>query len=255
MIGRTTVVTIERECEREPRGSLAGIFVAGTDTDVGKTTVAVALARLSLRRGHIPIPYKPVETGCDPEARDARRLWEAARPPVALTDVCPFQLALPAAPAAAAAAVGLRLDVSELARRGREVAAHGDFLIVEGAGGLLAPYDGAETNADLAACLGLPVLVVARTALGTINHVALTLSELGQRRLPLAGVLLVKGAGAAAPHEESNARLIENVTGVLPLGTFPYVAGADAADADRLADALLGTISIAVLARLLGETG
>jgi len=159
-----------------------GLFIAGTDTGVGKTTVAVALARLASRVGRIPIPYKPVETGCAPDAEDARRLWEAARPPIRLVEVCPFPLTLPAAPAAAAAAIGIRLDVAALAQQGLSLGTRGDFLIVEGAGGLLAPYDGASTNADLAVHLGLPVLVVARTALGTINHIALTLSALGNAR-------------------------------------------------------------------------
>src|SRR5205814_544908 len=83
-------------------------FIAGTDTGVGKTTVAVGLARLALRGGRTPIPYKPVETGCDPQPADALRLWEAARPPTTLAETCPYPLALPAAPAAAASAAGVR---------------------------------------------------------------------------------------------------------------------------------------------------
>ena len=228
-----------------------GLFIAGTDTGVGKTTVAVALARLASRLGRVPIPYKPVETGCAPDAEDARRLWEAARPPITLAEVCPFPLALPAAPAAAAAAIGIRLDVAELARRGLSLGARGDFLIVEGAGGLLAPYDGASTNADLAVHLGLPVLVVARTALGTINHVALTLSALGQRGLQLAGVLLVQSTEEIQPHEATNALLIENLSGVRPLGTLARLLRRQAEDADHLADALARAISASDLARLL----
>ena len=237
----------------DSRRSPAGLFVTGTDTGVGKTTVAVALARLVSRLGRVSIPYKPVETGCAPDAEDARRLWEAAKPPISLVDVCPFPLALPAAPAAAAAAAGLRLDIGDLARRGHAASTRGDFLIVEGAGGLLAPYAGPSTNADLAALMGLPVLVVARTALGTINHVALTLSQLGQRGLILAGVLLVKTTAAVEPHEESNVRLIEDVTGIRPLGIFPYVPPPEATDPDRLVDALQRAVSADVLSRLVGD--
>jgi dethiobiotin synthetase len=230
-----------------------GIFVTGTDTGVGKTTVAVALARLCSRRGGVPIPYKPVETGCDPEPDDARRLWEAARRPIPLGDVCPFPLALPVAPAAAADAAGIRLDLSKLVRHAFARAKRGTFLIVEGAGGLLVPYAGRDTNADLAAQLELPVLVVARTALGTINHVALTLSELGQRRLPVAGVVLVRSGVDIEPQEATNAQLIEQVSGVAPLGTFPRLNAPDARDPDHLADALEQALSTAALARLLGE--
>ncbi len=234
--------------------SPAGIFVTGTDTGVGKTTVAVALARLCSRRGGVPIPYKPVETGCAPEPEDARRLWEAARRPIPLGDVCPFPLALPAAPAAAAAAAGIRLDVAQLVRHALEIAAHGTFLIAEGAGGLLVPYSGRYTNADIASHLRLPVLVVAKTALGTINHVALTLSELGQRRLPIAGVVLVRSSLEIEAQEATNARLIEEVSGVAPLGTLPRLTDADARDPDRLADALELALPSAALVHLLGGT-
>jgi dethiobiotin synthetase len=230
---------------------LAGLFVTGTDTGVGKTTVAVGLARLALRRGRHPIPYKPVETGCAPEPGDARRLWEAARPPTTLAETCPFPLLLPAAPAAAAAEAGISLDAADLVGRGVSLAQRGDYLLVEGAGGLLVPYVGSTTNAELAAALGLPVLVVARTALGTINHIALTLAELSRRRLPLAGLILARTTELAGPHEASNAAFIEATTGTRPLGTVPFIAGAETAPADRIADALEGALPAGALARLL----
>ncbi len=232
-----------------------GLFVAGTDTGVGKTTVAVGLARLALRRGRVPIPYKPVETGCDPTPHDARRLWEAARPPMTLAETCPFPLALPAAPAAAAAVAGLRLDLTDLVGRADNVASRGDFLLVEGAGGLLVPYVGASTNADLALLFGLPVLVVGRTALGTINHVALTLAELARRKLVVAGVILSRATGPSAPHEISNVDLIAAVTGTRPLATIPFLSPSDLADPDRIADALAGAVSPVTLDRLFNEPG
>jgi dethiobiotin synthetase len=231
-----------------------GLFVAGTDTGVGKTTIAVALCRLARRWGRVVIPFKPVETGCAPDPMDARRLWEAARPPATLAEVCPFPLALPAAPAAAAAARGLRLDVADLAQRGLELATRGDCLIIEGAGGLLAPYDPTTTNADLAGHLEHPILVVARTTLGTINHVALTLAELARRGLPLAGVLLVRHAVDLEPHEATNGQLIESLTGTRPLGVFPWLSEHDRREPDRLADALAETLGAETLDRLLGPS-
>jgi dethiobiotin synthetase len=232
--------------------SVAGLFVAGTDTGVGKTTVATGLLRLAARRDRRAIPFKPVETGCAPDPLDARRLWEAAGRPVNLSEVCPFPLALPAAPAAAAALLGLRLQVADLAERGRLLARRGDFLLVEGAGGLLAPYAGSETNADLAAALGLPILVVGKTALGTINHVCLTVAEIRRRELPLAGILLGRHAAPLAPHESSNDDLIAGVTGLRPLGTVPHLAEPEAADPDVVADALERTLPPEVIDRLLG---
>jgi dethiobiotin synthetase len=231
---------------------IRGLFVAGTDTGVGKTTVASGLLRLALRRRRRPIPFKPVETGCTPDPLDAQRLWEAAGRPVPLAEVCPFALELPAAPAAAAALVGLNLDVADLARRASVLAAHGDFLLVEGAGGLLAPYAGPQTNADLAAAIGLPILVVGKTALGTINHVSLTVAELRRRGLPLAGILLGRHTAVPAPHEPSNDDLIAGVTGLRPLGTLPHLTERDAADSDAVADALQRALPAEVLGRLLG---
>lgn len=232
--------------------TVPGLFVAGTDTGVGKTTVASGLIRLAVRWGRRPIPFKPVETGCAPDPLDAQRLWESAGRPVPLSDVCPFPLELPAAPAAAAALVGLNLSVADLARRASLLAARGDFLLVEGAGGLLAPYAGSETNADLAAAVGLPILVVGKTALGTINHVSLTVAELRRRGLPLAGILLGRHTPAPAPHESSNDDLIAGVTGQRPLGTLPHLTERDAADPDAVADALERALPPDVLGRLLG---
>jgi dethiobiotin synthetase len=228
-----------------------GLFIAGTDTGVGKTTLAVALARLARRRGGVPTPYKPVETGCDPEPSDARRLWEAARPPISLAETCPYPLPLPAAPSVAAQEAGLTLDVADLVSRGRAVGARGDFLLVEGAGGLLVPYVGAETNADLAAAFALPVVVVGRMALGTINHVALTLAELDRRGLVVAGVVLMRTTADQGPHEKSNAEQIEAVTGRRPLGPVPFLS--DATDPDRVADAVERELPAVVLSRWLGR--
>jgi dethiobiotin synthetase len=228
-----------------------GLFVTGTDTGVGKTTVARGLARLARRQGLRPIPFKPVETGCAPGPEDARLLWEAAGRPVPLADVCPHALPLPAAPAAAAAAVGLRIDLDDLARRARALEGAGDLLLAEGAGGLLVPYAGSETAADLIARLSLPVLVVARTALGTVNHTALTVRELERRNLPVAGVVMVRGTQEAGPHEAGNADLIEAAAGLRPLGVLPYLSGEELADADCIADRLEAALGTAALRALL----
>lgn len=229
-----------------------GLFVTGTDTGVGKTAVAAGLLRLALRAGLRPIPSKPVETGCDPTPMDAALLWEAAGRPGSLASVCPHPFRLPAAPAVAAAAAGALLDVSALATTIRARGGAGDLLIVEGAGGLLVPYAGADTAADLAARLKLPILLVARTALGTINHTALTIRELARQRLPLAGLVLVQTTPERFPHESTNAEMIERLTNVAPLGTIPYLAPAHAADPAALADAVLAGLGPTTTAALLG---
>jgi dethiobiotin synthetase len=233
---------------------LRGLFVTGTDTGVGKTTVATALLRCARRRGLRPIPYKPAETGCDPEPLDARALWEAAGKPVALSEVCPFPMRLPAAPALAAAAEGIHLDLDQLVDRAQTLAAAGDFLLVEGAGGLLVPYAGKATAADLAARLGLPLLVVARTALGTVNHTSLTVREARRQGLVIAGILFNRTLADPGPHEAGNADLVEAVTGLRILGTFPHLDPTMPVDPERAADMLSDCLGPAGLERLLGPT-
>jgi dethiobiotin synthetase len=233
-------------------GAPRGLFVTGSDTGVGKTLVAAGLLRLARRAGRVPIPFKPVETGCDPEPLDARRLWRAAQPPIQPDEVCAHALPLPAAPALAAAAVGLQIDLGDLAERARTLARRGDYLLVEGAGGLLVPYAGAGTAADLAALLGLPLLVVGRMALGTINHVALTLSESARRGLPVAGYLLNRTELQAAPHESGNREMLALVTGRRPLGVLPHLAPGDRDDDDRVADAVAAALGDEGLRLLLG---
>lgn len=231
---------------------MRGLFVTGTDTGVGKTIVGAALLRLALRADLNPLPYKPVETGCDPEPADATRLWIAAGRPVPLASVCPWPLPLPAAPAQAAEAAGIQLDLASLAAAAPHLPAS-RYLLVEGAGGLLVPYAGAATAADLAPLLGLPLLVVARTALGTVNHTALTLRELQRRGLPLAGVVLVQSSPVRAPHEPGNADLIARLTGVRPFGTVHYLAPDVVADLDRTADAVQAALGDAAINRLLAR--
>jgi dethiobiotin synthetase len=233
----------------DARASLRGLFVTGTDTAVGKTTVACALLRAACRLGQRPIPFKPAETGCAPTPADAHRLWEAARAPIALDDVCLYALSMPAAPAQAAAAAGVVVQFDDIVAHAVRLGAEGDLLIVEGAGGLLVPYTGALTAADLAARLAIPILVVARTVLGTVNHTALTVRELDRRGLPLAGVVLVQTTPVRAPHEAGNADLIEAVSGIRPLGTLPYL---HSRDPDSMADAISGALGEATVKALLG---
>ena len=228
-----------------------GLFVTGTDTGVGKTLVAVALLVVARRRGLRPVPFKPVETGCAAGPEDARALLRAANSDLPLHTVCPFPLRLPAAPSAAAAAENVRLDIAELTRLARAAGASGDFLIVEGAGGLLVPYSGGATTADLAAALGLPLVVVARTALGTVNHAALTLREAARAGLDVAGLVLNRTSAKVEPHESGNVDLIEAVTGTRALGTIPHLAEGSRADPERAADALLEALGVTAVDRLL----
>jgi dethiobiotin synthetase len=157
-----------------------GLFITGTGTGVGKTYVAVLVARALHAAGKRVGVYKPVASGCglrDAEllAADAVALWEAAGRPGTLEQVCPQRFAAPLAPHLAARAEGRCVD-PKLLRDGisiwRETS---DIVLVEGAGGLMSPVSDEDYNADLAAEFGFPLVVVSANVLGTINATLQTL--------------------------------------------------------------------------------
>jgi dethiobiotin synthetase len=192
-----------------------------------------------------------VETGCEPDPLDAWALWRAAGEPVQRNRVCAYSLRLPAAPALAAQAEGVSIDIDHLLARARDLAAAGNWLHVEGAGGLLVPIANGITTAELAARLSLPVLVVGRTSLGTINHTALTIREARRSELPLAGAILSQVEPTAGPQEFGNLDMIAAVTGLRPLGPVPYLPADVRADPERIADALEANLDPRALDALL----
>jgi dethiobiotin synthetase len=224
---------------------MRGLLVLGTDTAVGKTCVAEALLRLAARRGFRLVPYKPVETGCNPEAEDARRLCVAANlPGLRLVDVCPFRFTAPVAPSVAARLAGRLIEPALLLERARELATRGDALLIESAGGLLSPYGDGMTSASLADLFDIDVLLVTANRLGTISHTALALAEIGRRRLRLAGVVLVDVGAHDAPDHAFNASEIEALTGTSPLGVLRHCP---TSDPEALADAAATDLDLARL--------
>ncbi len=170
-----------------------GLFVTGTDTGVGKTLVAAALARFLTGRGVRAGVMKPVESGVDDPAglgADGRLLCWAAGMENRTSLVSPYRFTEPLAPSLAAEVQGTTVDPDRLIASARQLAEQSDFLIVEGAGGLLVPLAGHLLVADLACCLGFPLLIVCRAGLGTLNHTLLTLEAARQRKLPVAGLLI-----------------------------------------------------------------
>jgi len=207
-----------------PRPRHRGIFIIGTDTNVGKTTAATGILALARQRGLSPVPFKPAETGADPEPQDALRLrFAAGRADLPRDVICPYAFSPPVAPAIAAEQASTRLTLTAIVAAAQRAAACGDFLLVESAGGVLCPYSEDLTAADIAAALGLPVLLIARNALGTINHSALAIAELRRRQLPLIGVLFVDTTAAPTPDSPHNSRLVRALTGVPVLGTLPFL--------------------------------
>lgn len=184
---------------------MRGVFVTGTDTGVGKTVVSCALIRGLRQRGVDVGAMKPIETGVGAEGPlDAIALRSAAGDADPLEDVCPQRFAMPAAPTVAAQAEGRRVDLGAIDAAYARLRARHDYLVVEGAGGLLVPAADGLSMADLAARLGLPLLLVARASLGTINHTRLTLEGARARNLRVIGVVVSHGDGPISASDEAN---------------------------------------------------
>lgn len=211
---------------------MSAVFVTGTDTGVGKTYVACALARALRARGRRVAVVKPVETGVAGEPADAGRLREAAGDPAPLDDVCPYRFRAPLAPAVAAAEARVAIDVDRIVALLRRRAAEADVLLVEGAGGLLVPIADRTTWADVAARARLPLLVVAANRLGTVNHTALTARVAAAMDLRTHGFVLSHPTPATDASAASNAATIAALTGLRCLGVVAHGAGGEALDAD-----------------------
>jgi len=217
----------------------SGLFVTGTDTGVGKTVVACALARALRARGVDLGVLKPAETGVGPAGPlDALALREAAGTADPIEEVCPEVFVLPAAPAVAARAEGRKVNLGRIRDAAAKLRARHRFLLVEGAGGALVPLAAGVHMLDLARELELPVLVVARGALGTINHTLLTLEALADRGIPLAGVVLSHGPTPLSAPDAANLAWLREALGARLLGELPPLADPAAADGAALLEAV-----------------
>lgn len=190
-----------------------GYFVTGTDTEVGKTVLS-ALLCVALEG----IYWKPIQTGAA-EGTDRQRVlgWtglgaERARPEVYCFDP-------PVSPHLAAAWAGVEIHLDRIQP---PPVPPGVPLIVEGAGGVLVPINGRQTMRELMQQLGLPVVVAARSTLGTINHTLLTVEALRRAQLEPHGVVLI------GPPNDDNRAAIEHYGAVRVLGTIPPLARLDA---------------------------
>jgi dethiobiotin synthetase len=205
----------------------AGLFVTATDTGVGKTLVACELIRRLRELGVDACGMKPVETGVGSEGPlDGIALRSAAGDLDALEEVCPQRFPLPAAPAVAASRSGACVDLRSIHDAFDALSARHECVIVEGAGGLLVPIADGFDMADLARELDLPLLVVARARLGTINHTLLTLSAARTRGLAVAGVVICHAEGALSQADSWNLAHLKGLLGRLVVGEVPYLVGA-----------------------------
>ncbi len=210
-----------------PRAGPRGVFVTGTDTEVGKTVVTASLALALADHGVAVGVMKPVQTGSlatDPagDAATLAGLSEVAGP---IEDLTVYSFAAPVAPLVAAEAEGTAIQLSRILDRVESLAGEHDVLLVEGVGGLLVPIGDTWTVADLARAIGFPMLVVARAGLGTINHSLLTVRAARHGGLDVVGVVLNRPTGAIDASVATNASAIERLGEVAVLGTVPHIEG------------------------------
>ena len=211
--------------------SARGIFVGGTDTGVGKTLVACTLIRALRAHGVDVGAMKPIETGVgDDGPQDAIALRRAAGGLDDAEDVCPVTLPLPAAPVIAAEAEGRTIDLDPVWEAFDRIASRRAAVVVEGAGGLLVPIRDGLCMADLALRWKLPVLLVARASLGTINHTLLSLEATRARGLDVAGVVISHATGPLSEADEANLGYLRRELGALLLGEIPPLAAGEDPD-------------------------
>lgn len=170
-------------------------FVTGTDTGVGKTEVSAALLSLMTR----PFAFKPCESGSN---EDSEALWRAGGSWQPKETVCLYRLKEPLAPLLAARAEGKRIDWKKLLTGFRALGKGPG--VVEGAGGLFVPIDERHDVIDLIVATKLPVVLVARAGLGTINHTTLSLQALAERRIPVAAVVFAQATRGREPSLPTN---------------------------------------------------
>jgi len=183
-----------------------GFFITGTDTDVGKTLVSAWL--LTQLEGTY---WKPIQAGTLPTT-DSATVQRLAELPVSRVLPEAYLLPEPMAPHEAARRANIAMDMEKL-----RLPPHDGLVVVEGAGGLMVPIADGAYMIDLADSLDLPIILVARSTLGTINHTLLSLEAIRRRGLPLAGVVI---SGPESPH---NRAAIERFGQVEVIAEIPFL--------------------------------
>ncbi len=206
-----------------------GFFITGTDTGVGKTIIAGALIKtlghMGLRAGGM----KPIESGCSREGKvlipfDGMFLKETARMDEPISVITPCCFETPLAPLPASELELKKISIPAVRNAFAKLSLKYDAMVVEGIGGLLVPIRKNYTVLDLAEELGLPLIVVAKPGMGTINHTMLTVSYALDQGLDVAGVIInysMQPENSLA--EKTNPRLLSQICPVPLIGLFPYM--------------------------------
>ena len=205
-----------------------GLFITGTDTGVGKTLIAGAIAKILTDKGLKVGVFKPIATGCSRRweglvSSDTEFLAHCANSNLPLSTITPVGYLTPAAPIVSAAHDGPPIDFDRIACAYKDICEDSDIVIVEGIGGVRVPLTVEFDLLDLAVEFKLPVVIIARPNLGTINHTLMTVDCVRAAELKIAGVV-INGYNAteAAVAEETADKVITQCSGVNILSIVPF---------------------------------
>ncbi|HLG42157.1 MAG TPA: dethiobiotin synthase [Planctomycetota bacterium] len=210
-----------------------GIFITGTDTEIGKTVVAAGLASALRRRGLKVGVMKPIATGCARKrgrlvSDDAELLVSVSGCQAPMELVSPIRLEAPLAPSVATKMAERPLNLQRIWKAYKVLSYMHEALVVEGIGGLMVPILERYFVADMIKRMGLPVMIVSRPSLGTINHTALTVKVAEQYGLTVRGVVINYHNPFRGVAERTAAMSIEEATNVPVLAEVPHLASISA---------------------------
>ena len=228
---------------------MSGLFITGTDTGVGKTTIAAAIAMAMKKRGLNVGVMKPLQSGLD---SDADILMAAAEVDDDKSLVVPYSFKEPVAPTFAARLEGVSIDLDRIRTAYAKLALRHEHMIVEGAGGIMVPLveNGGKSYlfSDLAAEFKLKTIIVARPGLGTVNHTLLTIDHARRKGLDVACIIINGYPENPGLSEENNPKMIEEIS------TVPVILVSHFHDSDTPAfiEKIADEIDIERLMKLVG---
>jgi dethiobiotin synthetase len=206
----------------------AGLFITGTDTGVGKTLIAGAIAKIFTEKGVKVGVFKPIATGCKRSwdgliSNDTEFLAHCANSDLSLSTITPVGYPTPAAPVVSAACDGPAIDFDRIAAAYKDICQNSDIVVVEGIGGVRVPLTPEFDLLDLAVEFALPVVIVARPNLGTINHTLMTIDCVRAAELEIAGVVINSyNATESTVAEDTAPEVITRCSGVDVLSVVPF---------------------------------
>ena len=211
------------------------IFITATDTDVGKTVVTAAVASCIKSSGRKVSAMKPIQTGTNAQkVLDIEFVYRVLGEDYSIDDVCPYRFAEPLSPKLASEISGAEINIKVIISAFRKLHEKFEHIIVEGAGGIMAPIKKNYFMSDLILDLDIPLIIVARPGLGTINHTLLTIEYAKHRGLNLLGVIINKYPVLPGHAEITNPNEISVLSGLPILGIIPDIRKSDIYSTDQM---------------------